>query len=84
MFFSSIEKMVRTKISDTVEGIVLGLLETNLRYRNIQKELKSMGYIISLGSIRNIRNQIWLQRSVTSPNVKGGGAIYKTAHGGYT
>jgi hypothetical protein len=47
MFFSSIEKMVRTKISDKVEGIVLGFLKTNRSYRNIQKELKSMGYIIS-------------------------------------
>jgi hypothetical protein len=39
MYFNSIEKMVRTKISDKVEGIVLGLLETNRSYRSIQKDL---------------------------------------------
>jgi hypothetical protein len=55
MYFSSIEKMERTKISDKVEDIVLGLLKTCRSYRSIQKELKSMGYCISLGSIRNIR-----------------------------
>ena len=44
--------MVRTKISDKVEGIVLGLLKTKHSYRSIQKEVKSLGFSISLGTIK--------------------------------
>jgi hypothetical protein len=82
MYFSSIEKIVRTKMSDKIEGKILGFFKTNRSYRSIQKKLNSMCFSISLGSIRNIRCQIGLQRSATSPNVTGD--IYKTAHGGYT
>ncbi|KAH3878466.1 hypothetical protein DPMN_002361 [Dreissena polymorpha] len=48
--------MVRQKISDSVEGVVVGLLKTQHTYRSIQHLLKAMGYSISLGSIKNIRD----------------------------
>ena len=44
--------MVRTIISDKVEGIVLGLLKTKHTYRSIQKEVKSLGFSIFLGTIK--------------------------------
>ena len=44
--------MVRTKISDKVEGIVLRLLKTKHTYRSIQKEVKFLGFSISLGTIK--------------------------------
>ena len=40
------------KISHKIEGIVLGLLETKHTYRNSQKEVKSLGFSISLGTIK--------------------------------
>ena len=40
--------MVRRKISDKVEGIVVGLLKTKHTYRSIQNELKAIGYSISV------------------------------------
>ena len=57
-----IYSMVRRKISDKVEGVVVGLLKTKHTYRSIQNELKAMGYSISLGSIKNIRDNIGHQR----------------------
>lgn len=41
-----------------------------------------MGYTIPLGSIKNIRYGIGLQRSAISPNVTGG-TTEKTAYGSY-
>ena len=61
-FILVIIKLVRTKISDKVEGIVLGLLKTKHTYRSIQKEVKSLGFSISLGTIKNIRDNVRLQR----------------------
>ena len=58
--------MVRPKISDKVEGIVLGLLRSKHTYRSIQNELESMGYRVSLGSIRNIRYKVGQQRNASS------------------
>ena len=44
--------MPHTKISDKVEGIVLGLLKTQHTYWSIQKEVKSLGFSIFLGTIK--------------------------------
>ena len=51
-FILIITRRVRTKISNNVEGIVLGLLKTKHTYRSIQKEVKSLGFSISLGTIK--------------------------------
>ena len=51
-FISIITIMLRTKISDKIEGIVFGLLKTKHTYRSIQKEVKSLGFSISLGTIK--------------------------------
>ena len=61
-FVLVITKMVRTKISDKDEGIVLVLLNTKHTYRSIQKETKSLGLSISLGVIKNKRDNAGLQR----------------------
>ena len=61
-FISIITRMVRTKISDKVEGVVLGLLKTKHTYRSIQKEVKSLGFSISLGTIKNISDNVGVQR----------------------
>ena len=60
-FISIITRMVRTKISDKVERIVLGRLKTKHTYRSIQKEVKSLGFSISLGTIKNIRDNVGVQ-----------------------
>ena len=51
-FISIITIMVRTEISDKVGGIALGLLKTKQTYRSNQKEVKSLGFSISLGTIK--------------------------------
>lgn len=43
---------------DYVEGVVVGRLKTKHTYRSIQNKLKAMEYSISLGSIKNIRDNI--------------------------
>ncbi|XP_052212984.1 uncharacterized protein LOC127831938 [Dreissena polymorpha] len=57
-----IYSMMRRKISDKVEGVVVGLLKTKHTYRSIQNELKAMGYFISFGSIKNIHDNIGYPR----------------------
>ena len=61
-FILIITRMVCTKISDKVERIVLGLLKTKHSYRSIQKEVKSLGFSISFRTIKNIRDNVGLQR----------------------
>lgn len=58
--------MVRTKINEQVEGIVLGLLKTKRTYRDIIKVVKELGFNISLGTIHNIRHKNGLQRNLSS------------------
>ena len=59
-FISATTMVVHTKINDKVEGIVLGLLKTKHTY--VKKEVKSLGLSISSGTIKNIRDNVGLQR----------------------
>jgi hypothetical protein len=78
--------MARIKTSEKADNIVLKLLKTNRSYGSIPKELKSMSFIISLGSIGIFatkfgHNAVPLLRMLQGG---GGGDIYKTAHGDHT
>ena len=57
--------MVRSKLPDKLEGVVLGLLQTSCTYRKIQEHVKAMGYTISLGSIKNIRDGVGIKRQIS-------------------
>ena len=52
----SIFKMVRMKIDDFIEGLVLGLLRQNLSYRKIVKQVKQMGYAGSVATVHRIQH----------------------------
>ena len=48
--------MVRPKINDVVEGIILGLLKQNMSYRNIMKQAEQMGHNNSVATVHRIKH----------------------------
>ena len=56
--------MVRRKTNDVVEGIVLGLLKLNMSYRKIVKQVKDMGYNISIASVYRIKHRKGISRNI--------------------
>lgn len=48
--------MVRPKINDLVEGIILGLLKQKMSYRNIVKQVKQIGHNLSAATVHRIQH----------------------------
>ena len=68
--FVSNFSMTRRRISDLVEGIVLGLLRKKMSYRKIVAELKDMGHSVSVGAINRIHHAKGLIRNKIRNNLK--------------
>ena len=48
--------MVRPKINDVVEGIILGLLKQKMSDRNIVKQVGQMGHNVSVATVHRIKH----------------------------